>query len=88
MEITVLCFKFVDFTVTNNCLLSDNLCIAYDEEIHYTLKHWCVYKSSFDYSETHGKNSKSENKRFISHVNYRDLFHREISVNHTYLYNN
>jgi hypothetical protein len=23
---------------------------------------------------------ESENKRFISHVNYRDLFHREISL--------
>ena len=31
MDITVWCFSFVDFTVTNNCLL-----IAYDDEIHYT----------------------------------------------------
>jgi aspartokinase-like uncharacterized kinase len=34
-----------------------------------------------------GKINESENKRFISHVNYRDLFQGEISVNHTYLYN-
>jgi hypothetical protein len=25
--------------------------------------------------------------KIISHVNYRDLFHQEILVNHTYLYN-
>ena len=26
-----------------------------------------------------GKNNESNNKQFISHVNYRDLFHQEIS---------
>ena len=37
-----------------------------------------------------GKFSESKNKRIISHVNYKNLFHREISINHIYLhvYNN
>ena len=43
MEITVLYFKFCVhkswFTVANICLPSDNLCIAYDDDKHYTPKH-------------------------------------------------
>jgi hypothetical protein len=51
------------------------------DDIHYTLKHRCVCKNSSGYSESCGKNNKWK------YVNYRNLFHREISVNHTYLYN-
>jgi hypothetical protein len=69
------------FTVANICLPSDNLCIAYDDDIHCTLKHRCVCKSSSGYSESCRKNNKSENKQFISHVNNRDLLHLEILVN-------
>jgi hypothetical protein len=49
--------------------------------------HGCVCNSSYVYCETCGKNHENENKN--EKVNYRDLFHREISVNHrhTYLYN-
>ena len=78
---------YLGFTVANIPLPIDNLCIAYDDDIHYTLKHQSVCKSSSGYGETWGTNTEIENKRFISHVNYMNLFRGEISVNHTYLSN-
>ena len=70
MEITVLYFKLCVhkswFTVVNICLPSDNLYIAYDDDIHYTLNHQSVCKRSFGYSETRGK---------IMRVKINDLFH-------------
>ena len=71
--------SFVDvnlgFTVANLRSPINDLCIAYDDDINYTLflkDTNCVCKSSSGYSETRGENNESENKRFISHVNYRD----------------
>jgi hypothetical protein len=90
MEITVLYFRHCIhkswFTVANISLPSNNLCIAYDDDIHYTLNHRCVCKRSSGYSETRGK---------IMRVKINDLFHMWItgiyfikkSLNHTYLYN-
>ena len=54
------------FTVANIRLPNDNLCIAYDDDIHYTLKHQCVCKIVLATMKPAGK---------ITRVKINNLFH-------------
>jgi hypothetical protein len=72
---TTLKTKIIFFVCSGVRLVLD-YCIWRTMYIHYTLKDRCVCKGSSEYCEPCGKNNESENDRFISHANYRDLAHR------------